>query len=349
MIDLKKRMSKKLISKEAILENYDDVNIYRYYIGDFEINKPFCSPLRDENNPSFSIFISKHDDQLLFKDFTLDKTGDFVVLVQLLFGLTYFEALSKIAYDFNLNKKYYCKNLNQSKIQKNENFSFINREKALSKVSSFRLNIKSRKWRIHDYKFWKQFGITRLTLIKFNVVPVEYLFINDKIIKADKHTYAFIENKDNIKTYKIYQPFNKEFKWSTNHNDSIWQGWTQLPKKHNSLVITKSLKDVMSIYEVANIPAVSLQAESVKPKLKVIEELKRRFENIIILYDNDFDSKTNWGQKLGQELSAITAITNLKIEDKYKSKDFSDLVKNKGSKIAEKEINNLINLVKLPF
>jgi hypothetical protein len=59
MIDLNQRMNKKLISKPEILKNYDDYNIFRFYCGDFEINKPFCSPLRDENNPSFGIFMSK--------------------------------------------------------------------------------------------------------------------------------------------------------------------------------------------------------------------------------------------------------------------------------------------------
>jgi hypothetical protein len=33
-----------------------------------------------------------------------------------------------------------------------------------------------------------------------------HIFLNDKIILADKHAYCFTEFKDGIETYKIYQP-----------------------------------------------------------------------------------------------------------------------------------------------
>lgn len=345
MINVNKMGSKQLITKELILKELDDYTIFRHYCGEFEIHRAFISPLRKENSPSFGIFLGENN-ELCFNDFKLGG-GDFVKLVELLFGLTYFEALSKIAYDFNLENDYACKPLRINKGKKE--IKRYDKEEALSKVSKFRLGKKARSWKIADFKFWKQFGITYVTLKKFNVQPVEYLFINDKIISTDKYAYCFIEQKDNAETYKIYQPLNKDFKWINNHNDSVWQGWTQLPKTGEKLIITKSLKDVMSIYECTGIPAISLQAENVKPKEKIIEELKSRFENIYILYDNDFDSDVNWGRQFSTKLAAKLNLPRIEIKSILKSKDFSDLVKKHGVKVAKEQLRNLIWAHEAPF
>tara|TARA_R110002050_G_scaffold155734_1_gene283683 strand:- start:13777 stop:14814 length:1038 start_codon:yes stop_codon:yes gene_type:complete len=345
MINVNKMGSKQLITKEFILKELDDYTIFRHYCGEFEIHRAFISPLRKENSPSFGIFLGENN-ELCFNDFKLGG-GDFVKLVELLFGLTYFEALSKIAYDFNLENDYACKPLRINKGKKE--IKRYDKEEALSKVSKFRLGKKARSWKIADFKFWKQFGITYVTLKKFNVQPVEYLFINDKIISTDKYAYCFIEQKDNAETYKIYQPLNKDFKWINNHNDSVWQGWTQLPKTGETLIITKSLKDVMSIYECTGIPAISLQAENVKPKEKIIEELKSRFENIYILYDNDFDSEVNWGRQFSTKLAAKLNLPRIEIKSILNSKDFSDLVKNHGTKVAKQQLRNLMWAHEAPF
>lgn len=345
MIDVNKLESKKLITKEAILSHIDDYNIYRYYCGDFQIGRAFISPLREERTPSFGIFIGESN-ELCFNDFKVGG-GDFIKLVQLKFGLTYFEALSKIAYDFNIHENYKCKKPKKS--TKKHKFKLTDKEEALRKVVSFNLQKKSRNWKIQDFKFWKQFSITYTTLKKYNVQPVEYIFLNDKVIKADEYAYCFIEFKDGVETYKIYQPYNDKYKWINNHNDSVWQGWTQLPDFGNKLIITKSLKDVMSICELTNYPAISLQTESIKPKNKIVDQLKSRFENIVILYDNDFDSKINWGRQFSKKLSEILYLPTIEIEDQYKSKDFSDLVKNHGIVNATSELTRLMEMRDVPF
>jgi len=338
MINVNKMGYKRLINKEDILKEVDDYTIFRHYCGDFEIHRAFISPLRKESTPSFGVFIGENN-ELCFNDFKLGG-GDFVKLVELLFGLTYFEALSKIGYDFNLEEKYACKPLRINTGKKK--IKVFDKDKAISKVSKFKLGKKSRSWKIADFRFWKEFGITYPTLKKFNVEPIAYLFFNDKIVSADKYSYCFIEQKDNLETYKVYQPYNENYKWVNNHNDSVWQGWTQLPKTGETLIITKSLKDVMSIYECTGLPAISLQAENVKPKEKIIEELKSRFDKIYILYDNDFDSDVNWGRQFSTKLATKLNLPRIEIKSILKSKDFSDLVKNHGAKVAQEQLRNLM-------
>lgn len=331
MIDLNNR--KKLITKSEILNHYQDIDIYRKYLNqEIEINKPILSPLMKDNKPSLGFFVGENN-EICFNDFRIGK-GDFVKFVCLLEGLSYFEALSKIAIDFGLDDKYIVKKVEKT-IFNNDNKKYLSREEILSRAGSLHLGKKKRNWQIHDIEFWKQYGISLDTLKFFNVEPLEYIFINEKIIKADKYSYCFIEYKDNKETYKIYQPFNTNYKWLNSHNDSVWQGWQQLPNKGDELIITKSLKDVMSLYEVTGIPAVSLQSEGILPKHHVFTQLDERFQCIYSLYDNDYDSEQNWGKIFGDRISKEFGLIEMYIDDKYKSKDFSDLVKNVGKDKAK--------------
>ena len=335
MIDLNSLLYSNEISKEAVLKEISQYQIFSYYVGsEFDIGTPFCSPLRNDNVPSFGVFNSKqYPGTLLFKDLATGQSGDCIVLVMKMYGLNYGKALWKIACDFGLvigsNERERIKQL----LPKDKK---INTEK-------IRLGIKSRSWQIHDKKFWKSFGITKATLEKYNVVPISHIFFNGNPYKTEHHAYAFVEYKDGVTTYKIYQPYSKHNKWMNNHDFSIWQGWSQMPEFDNSLVITSSLKDTMSIVDVCNYNSVSLQAETTAPKVHIVEELKSRFKKIYILYDNDYDKEINWGRKYGKVLSEKFDLIQIEIPEKYKSKDFSDLVHNHGTTAAKSIFLEIIN------
>lgn len=342
-----KYKDKKLITKQLLLNEITDLDIYNRYMDGQPVifNSAIKSPLMKDNNPSFGFFTS-NSNEILFNDFRLGG-GDCITFVKMKYrhlNLNYNEVLSKIAYDFNLENKFICKKINTN--NKVEHKIKQNKTEILKNKTNFILNKRSREWSLHDIKYWKDYGISLKTLEKYNVTPIDYIFINDKIIKADKFAYCFTEFKDNKLTYKIYQPYNTKFKWLTNHNDTIWQGWSQLPKEGTDLIITKSLKDVMAIYENLGLPSISLQAESVNPKDKIIFELQKRFFNIYLLYDNDFDKDSNWGQIYADKLINIYNFDNILIPSNYKCKDYSDLIKkfgkNKATSIIKKIIHNIL-------
>ncbi len=340
MINLNKE--KEMISKSAILQNYNDIEIYRAYLTEELVigGKPILSPLREEKKASFGFFIGESG-EVCFKDFMLG-AGDFVKFVQLKFGLTYWEALSKIGTDFGLDKEYICKKMDGYSFSKVQPSKYkASREDLLAKVTGYSVTKRSRDWKVHDIAYWKEFGISLETLKKFNVQPIDYIFINSKPYPADKYAYCFIEFKDGKETYKIYQPFNNLYKWINNHDNSVWQGWAQLPDSSDEIVITKSLKDVMALYEVCGLPSVSLQSENVLPKPHVFQILKERFKNISLLYDNDYDKETNWGKQFGDKMAREFGLIDYYIDDKYECKDFSDLIKKygkeKAKEILEKE------------
>lgn len=329
-IDLNSLIYNEIITREDILKHVTQEQVYSYYIGE-DVGKLglYHSPLREDNIPSFALYFHKYEKNILmFYDLATSECGDFIILVCKMFGLDYATATKKIAFDLGIS------NLNIETQKKDIIYTKIVQK------TKIKLGVKIRKWQIRDKKYWEQFGITKETLKKYNVYPVEYVFYNDIAIKAAYLSYVYVEEKDEEISYKIYQPLEEKVKkWINNSNYSVHQGYQQLPIIGDLLIITKSLKDVMSLYDCMNISSLGLQSETVMMKLSVAEEYKHRFKKILCLFDND-----QAGKKLAKAYSDTFDFTTIFVP-KYKNKkitDFSDLVKFKGKEQAIKIMNKII-------
>jgi hypothetical protein len=312
------------LSKEELLSKYTDYDIFRYYLGDFEIGETYRSPLRTNDKiPSFNVFYSKQYGCLLFKDFA-GRRGDCIRFVQYLLGLrTYYEAINKIDNDMS----------NSIYIPKTEFFDTPKLEKVYTDIK-----VVKDSWKTSDLDFWNSFGISQSTLELFNVIPIKGYYMNDIYNETKGLAYAYIEFKDKEITYKIYRPnASKENKWRTNHPFNVHQGYTQLPSTGELLIITKSLKDVMSLYEVVKKYSIGIQAESSYIKDSVVYEYKSRFKRVITLFDND-----RQGIYLANSYSEKYDLPSIFIPDEYHCKDFSDLVKNYGKPFAVSILNKLL-------
>lgn len=334
-------LNKKMVTKETLLQQISDIDVYNMYLDEpLSLKTPIRSPLQEESKASFGFFIGEGS-EICFKDFRLG-SGDCIKFVQLKFGLNYFEAMSKIVLDAELTNDFIIQNTFKTNITLGPGSA--NRDSIVAAGKLLRLSKKGRKFELYDIAFWNQFGINHETLVKYNVTPISHIFLNDKIILADKYAYCFTEFKDGVETYKIYQPFNPNYKWLNNHNDSVWQGWDQLPKTGEIVIVTKSLKDVMAITNITGIPAISLQAEGVAPKAHIIEELKARFETVFLLYDNDYDKEVNWGREFGEKIADKFNLMQIEIESKYYAKDFSDFVKAYGTSVTKEYLESKTSL-----
>jgi len=342
--------TKPIVSRDLILKDITEWDIFNKYIKTpFKLKEPFSSPFRKDTTPSFAIYTNS-EGKLLYNDFVAGG-GDCFQFVKYLFNYqSWHEVYSRIAIDFWIDYKYYCsdKIANDFKNPKPKTGTKPPKQRNLN------LGVTTREWEDKDFKYWKQFGITIRTLRKYNVYPISHIIfksiVREKIINADTLAYAYIEKKDSKISYKIYQPHSK-YKWFGSVNTSIWQGWSQLPLYDEMLILTKSLKDVMAITQICGLPAVSLQSEKTKPKINVLNQLKKRFSKIYVLYDNDYDKQINYGQEFAHKLCDIFELTNLRIPDNWESKDFSDLVKNEGKDIAKSLLQSLIekNNNEIPF
>ena len=324
-IDLNSLMFNALITRDDILKHVTQEEIYGFYMNeDIKNLGVYHSPLREDNIPSFALYFHRvNPNTLMFKDFATGDCGDFVVLVMKLFNLNYSNALFKIAYDFGLSS------LNISSNKVNINYTKLEHKERVN------LAVKLRQWEKHDKDYWTSFNIRKSTLHKFNVFPISHVFYNSNAVKTHKYAYVYVEEKDGIITYKIYQPFeNKQKKWINNANYTVHQGYKQLPNTGELLIITKSLKDVMSIHDTLNIAAIGLQSESVMMKESVMEEYKSRFKRVVCLFDND-----EAGKKLSISFTEKYNVPHFFVPELIGVTDFSDLVKHSGVEKTIKIIN----------
>jgi len=274
--------NKMLPTGNAILEHVADIDIFKMYLGGIPA-KPISSPLREDVNPSFSLFYAKQHGKVFFKDFATGESGDCFVFVMKLFRLSSKkETFNKIAKDFNLDQFRFDDTFSSSSPKQ----VYVKRDNRKSDIKSNRLNISVtvRPWKIIDKNYWfKKYGLTKKQLEYCKIFPIEYYFINGYCRKAERLSYAFVEEKDSIQTFKIYQPYaDKEKKWINNNDFSTWELWTQMPDKGQTLIITSSRKDAMvikSLFSSEFITSCSLQSEGVYSKQVVVDELKNRFED----------------------------------------------------------------------
>lgn len=330
------------ISKEELFKIYKQGNLLKAvfpYINCLpcKINSPF----RKDDNPSFSIFIGQKGD-ICFKDFGDSSVkGDLIDLLCKVWNCSYQQALDK-AYILMRNTEKALPGIRTT-----------NSYKSSGKASQFvfDLQVKTRQWKDYDFEYWKSYGISPKWLKYAEVYPISYKIVTKTdydskktskyIFLADKYAYCFVERKEGKVTLKVYQPFNtKGFKWSNKHDRSVISLWTKVPKKGKRICICSSLKDALCLWANTGIPAVSVQGEGYSMSETAVNELKKRFEKIYVLFDNDEP-----GLKDGEKLSHETGFINVVLPPFEGGKDISDYYKIKGKEAFVELIHHLIKSI----
>ena len=299
------------MSLRDLLDKLDDYTIYSYYLGPFKPGKLMNSPLRnDDRMPSFAIFSTK-DGALLFKDHGTGVAGNAIKFIKLYRGIETRDELErellKIVRKTNPNME----------IRTNNHTRLVG-----SGVTN--IGIVRQPFTDVDKRYWKQFHISIDTLKTFNVFSIKYFLCNNTvrgIYKEDNPMYAYkVDDK-----FKIYRPLSSKYtKWRTNLTNNNVQGYTQLPEFGNLLIITKSLKDVMCLYEMGY-SAIAASSETTFIPEDVLKALRSKWKHIVILYDRD---KT--GMKTAREYSKQYKLDAIFVNKKFKAKDISDAVRDNG-------------------
>lgn len=296
------------ITLDDILLKTTEYDIYRHYLGEIKIAKLIKSPLRDnDNDPSFGIFISRSTGSLLWKDLGTGESGNVVKLVKILFNLTtYKSALNHIYNDLSLdNKKRSVRVVSTTSTK-------------ITITSETKIKVKYRSFSVNDYKYWKQYLISKNTLDLYDVNAIDYFCIGNVKVKEYKENepmYCY----DVYKHRKIYRPKSKKTeKWYGDLTVYDIQGYKQLPQNGDILIITKALKDVMTLKELGY-SAIAPPSETSNIPNVVINELKTRFTNILSFYDRDFA-----GMNGARKLFKTYGINWIFIPKVYNIKDISD-------------------------
>ena len=293
------------ITLDYILSKVTEYDIYARYLGQFKVGYIYNSPFRKDKNPSFGIFLSRKSGRLLFKDHGNGECGDVIKFVSLVTGINnYNDLLNRIIKDMQITNNTV---LHSTKEYKNNNETVI--------------SVVRQDWTNIDIDYWSQFHISIDTLKKFSVSSIKY-YLCDGIVKGiykDENPMYAYKVYDH---FKIYRPLaDKYTKWRNNLGVYDIQGYKQLPEKGDLLIITKSLKDVMCLYEMGY-NAISPSSESTFITSDVIDILKLRFKRILICFDRDPS-----GCKNSIKLYNKTRIKPFFVHKKFKAKDISDAIK----------------------
>lgn len=310
------------ITLDWILSRVTEYDIYAAYIGNFKVGMIYNSPLRKDKTPSFGCFYSRKTKQLLFKDHGTGQCGNVIKFIELYTGITNYSDILKDIVE---------------KLKITNDTQLVSSKQYIPSTETV-IGVVRQEFTETDINYWKQFNISVETLRKFGVSSIKYYLCNGivkSIYKEDNPMYAYkVYNH-----FKIYKPLaDKYTKWRNNLTELDIQGFKQLPKTGDILIITKSMKDVMCLYEMG-IPAISPSSESTFIPDKILEQLKKRFKRIIILFDRDSS-----GCKNSVKIWNKYHLKPLFINKKFKSKDISDAIKNNSFKdVKEWLINEIKN------
>ena len=319
------------ITKELILSRFSEEQLMEYYLHIPVKKGLFRSPLRKDKQPTCS-FYRNSSGVLIFKDFATGQHLSVFDVVKELFRCDYHEALKIIANDMGIVKDNNI-NKNPGKINKNP---VILHDKEMSVIQ-----VEIQNFTDLELKWWGKYGITIDILKKFNVYSCKHIFLNGVLFaKSQQHCpiFGYYGKKYQGKElWRCYFPKRTSFRFITNWPSKKIQGYDQLPKSGKLLVITKSMKDTMCLYS-CGITACAPNSENLFIPEVVLEDFKKRFKYIVVLYDNDRPGLTNMVRIRKDHPELIYTY----IPKEYQSKDISDFYKDHGRKETLNLIKNFI-------
>lgn len=308
------------VNANDILAKVNEFEILYYYLSINTFPIIINSPLRKDNHASFAFYVSNNKG-IRWYDFAYREGGDLFSFLSKYWKLNFSDTISKIYKDLP----------NIISSDSHKTFNLITTKALKIHRSDTKLKCRTREWQTHDIEYWKSYGIS-IDWLKFaDIYPISHkIIIEDgieRIFPAEKYAYAYVEFKEGKVTLKIYQPFSKYYKWANKHDKSVISLWTKVPEYGDKICICSSMKDALCLWANTGIPSIAVQGEGYNLSETAVRELKRRYNTVYILFDND-----ETGLKDGVSLSKETNFNNVILPPFEGGKDVSDLMKVKGLK-----------------
>jgi 5S rRNA maturation endonuclease (ribonuclease M5) len=324
------------ITKELLLsKSWTQETYFEHYLGIPVKKGLFCSPpiIRKDSKPTCA-FYKGANGILKYKDFA-GPTFDFVGAVMHIFECTYYNALRIIANDFGfiLIKD---RPKNPPKIQ------YTGYE--LKETERAKIQVEIQEYSQKELDWWKSFGISIKTLTRFKVFSIKSVFLNGNYFTtstASSPIYGYYggETSDGDELWRLYMPTKLKYRFLSNWNATMIQGAKQLPKSGEFIVITKSLKDVMSLYEFG-ITAIAPNSENLFLTDAQYLKIQHKFKDVYLLYDRDLPG-VRAANKIRKQVKGLQILLVPKV------KDFTDYVKKYGTLKTFKLINEWLEKRKM--
>lgn len=318
-----------------ILNTVSEYDIWKKYCNNFEeLDKPFLSELYNDRNPACRIKHNKFN-KLIYKDFGTGDTYSCFDYIQIKYGCNFKESLIIIYNDFKLGS---------IKMDILPQLVLNNAPEVVKTLQKSFIEIIPQSFNLTDYNYWSQYNIPLILLEDYDVFSCRIVYLHTKDgrtitfnYRDDNPIYAYRFCNEGKYSYKIYFPLSKDkkHKWLFSGGSSTdIEGYDNLPLHDDLLILTKSLKDCI-IYHMLGYPAISLQGETNKLSYDFVQKLLKRFNKIIVNYDND-DEGIRGSKRLNQQYGFDYFFID-------GEKDISDFVKSYGLEQAKIMINEKIN------
>ena len=339
---------KKRITKESILSNISQEEIFEYYLQqEIATDKKVYNTIRGEGEPSVSF--RWYDDTLIATDFAdPEYKGDCFKWAM----LYYKNILKENLFGFDLYNRV-CEDVDiKLIIQPKDNYY---KEKVEKEPSSILIEAKidSNGYPDYypiDYSYWGNFiknengklpnSIIREILISFGVLSCNKAWVYSSKSQYFKRTdsspiYAYLGTEDPKEgQFKLYQPLSaKEDKWRTNHKRVDDYGILE----SNDIILTKSRKDRI-VLRMLGYESYAYPSEAFVPD-------KLAYTTKYILYDNDYTKSDdcNTGLKLGTFIANKFNLKKLFIPNNFECTDIAEVMDKYGYIVAKDLLNKLIN------
>lgn len=305
------------ITKDFLLRAHPEEQYMSYYLGVPITKKLFKSPLRVDHRETCS-FYKNEKTGLRYKDFGSGVNYNFIDVVMYRNNCSFQRALRIIAEDFNL-----VASNNSASTKK---IVPVYNGDVLKANGPCDIKVEIKEFTEKELEWWKGFGITKQLLKEGNVYSLKSVFLNNvpSYFSSEKcpiYGY-FFGHEEGRELWKIYFPTKIKYRFLL--NTSRLQGTHLLPRKDNLVIITKSMKDVLTLRS-HGYYAIAPQSENSYPKKEQMEALAKRFNHILIFLDND-----RAGLKAMSTLRRMYRVKFYAIPHSYKVKDISDFHKKYG-------------------
>lgn len=316
------------IKKEQILEFVTQEQLFERYLGyEVDYKKAFTNPYRIDKHKGCRFYCT-NTGKILFNDFSRGYKLDCFDCASKYYGISHFQTvLNLIGSEYRLFEK----------IVLAQPALFLSGEKSIIIPKKSVIKVKVRDYTNKDYDYWKQFNITDEVLDYYKVKAIQYYWVNGELkyefsIKDPCYCYLYPD-----RTYKLYHPFRDKSKVRFITNSNYIQGYNHISKGEN-LIITKSMKDVMSL-ATFGVDAIAESSENVIIDKETYLDLSNRYENIWILKDYD-----TAGFRAARKYRNEYFNSNIIFVRDIQAKDFSGLIKYRGIEEAKRWLDkyNLI-------
>ena len=329
-----------MTTEEVLYRTNGGYDVFAYYLGDSIKKKSFQNPYRNDHRASCSLY--NHGERYWLQDFgSSDWSGDCFNFVACVHNLDlqkdFVEIINIICNDLCFaDMKPSLQPCSLRMILPSPIDSVVQKPT----ISSF--DITYQQFTNNEKKYWETYGIDIGSLGKYGVKSVACSLFKrndgtDFTLRGTEEQPMYAYTFKGFEGIKFYRPFSQlRFLNAGILPKPYIFGWQQLPANGAYVIITGGEKDVLTLAS-KGIPAITLNSETAKVDVSLIESLSKRFNKIFFCYDSDAtglaESEKNY--QLYSEDYTVKKIT-LPLKGTKEEKDISDYFA-KGYKLSDFE------------